>query len=95
MPATAATFDELPIATQRLLHLRVPVTVTLASKKQSVGQILELGPGAIIQFEKSCEEPLELSVGERCIGHGVAVKVGDKFGLRLSTLNQPASEVSP
>ena len=78
----AAHGPELPPYTRSLLHIRVPVVVTLARKRQALGRIVELGPGSIIQFDKSCEEMLELSVGDHPIASGEAVKVGDKFGLR-------------
>jgi len=90
-PPSAATsaLEALPPYTQSLLRIRVPVKVTLAVKKQPVSKILTLGPGSIIQFEKSCEEMLTLEVGEQAIGQGEAVKVGDKFGIRLSSLILP------
>jgi flagellar motor switch protein FliN len=75
--------------TRSLLHIEVPVVVTLAAKKQSIGQIVELGPGSIIHFDKSCEEMLDLSVGDRRIAQGEAVKVGDKFGLRVTSVVLP------
>ncbi len=67
----------------------MPVVVTLAAKKQSIGQIVELGPGSIIHFDKSCEEMLDLNVGDRRIAQGEAVKVGDKFGLRVTSVVLP------
>ncbi len=92
--STAATsqasgVDTLPSYARSLLRIKLPVTVTLASKKQPVEQITNLNPGSIIQFEKSCEEMLELSVGDQKIGLGEAVKVGDKFGLRVTSLVLP------
>jgi flagellar motor switch/type III secretory pathway protein FliN len=47
---------------------------------------VELGPGSIIKFEKTCDEPLEVAVGDRTIAHGEVVKVGDKFGVRIAAL---------
>jgi flagellar motor switch protein FliN len=76
----------LPSYTRSLLRIQVPVVVTLAEKRQSVDRIVELSPGAIIQFEKSCEEMLDLSVANCRIACGEAVKVGDKFGLRITSL---------
>jgi flagellar motor switch protein FliN len=76
----------LPTYARGLLQIRVPVRVTLASQRKSVQEILELGPGSIVKFEKTCEEPLELSVGGRTIAEGEVVKVGDKFGVRISGL---------
>jgi len=83
------TIDDLPPYSRSLLRIRVPVVVTLAQKRQALTRITELGPGAIIQFEKSCEETLELDVGGHAVAVGDAVKVGDKFGLRITSMILP------
>ena len=87
--ASIKRLDELPTYTKSLLHIRVPVTVKLASTKQPVSRILDLGPGSIIQFAKSCEEMLDLEVGGHAVAQGEAVKVGDKFGIRLTQIVPP------
>ena len=73
---------DLPVYARGLLKIRVPVRVTLAAQRKSIQEIIELGPGSIVKFDKTCDEPLELSVGDRPIATGEVVKVGDKFGLR-------------
>lgn len=80
---------ELPVYSQSLLRISVPLKVRLAAKKQPVEQIVRLGPGSLIQFEKSCEEMLELEVGGQAVALGEAVKVGDKFGLRITSMIDP------
>ncbi len=80
---------QLPTYAKSLLKVRVPVTVTLASAKYPVAQILELGPGSIIQFNKPCEDNLTLEVGDHSIAKGEAVKVGDKFGLWITSMQMP------
>jgi flagellar motor switch/type III secretory pathway protein FliN len=77
------------------LRIQVPVLVTLAQKRQPLGRIVELSPGAILQFDKSCEEMLELFVGDRPIACGEAVKVGDKFGLRVTSITPPDERYYP
>ena len=81
-----AELDRLPEYSRRLLQIRVPVRVTLASQRKSIHEIIELGPGSIVKFDKTCDEPLELCIGDRAIAEGEVVKVGDKFGLRISGL---------
>lgn len=76
--------DCLPTYARGIMQIRVPVQVTLASQRKSIQEIIELGPGSIIKFDKTCDEPLELCVGNRPIAKGEVVKVGDKFGLRIS-----------
>jgi flagellar motor switch/type III secretory pathway protein FliN len=100
IPAAEATVsrvseEALPSYSRSLLRIQVPVMVTLAEKRQAVSRIVELGPGSIIQFDKPCEELLELEVAGHKIGKGEAVKVGDKFGLRLTSLIIPDERFLP
>jgi flagellar motor switch protein FliN len=74
---------------QNVLDIRTDVMVTLARKRISVTQLMQLVPGAMIQFDKPCDEPLVLEVLEVPVAHGDAVKVGDKFGLRIRHLHNP------
>jgi flagellar motor switch protein FliN/FliY len=96
--ATAQRFvrcHDLPVYSRSLLRIRVPVVVTLARKRQRLGAILELGPGSIIHFDKSCEEMLELDAGGHSVALGEAVKVGDKFGLRITSVRLPDERFEP
>lgn len=90
-----ATVEALPTYSRSLLRIRVPVVVTLAQKRQPLGRVIELGPGSIIQFDKSCEEMLQLDVGGRPVATGEAVKVGDKFGLRITSVVLPEERFKP
>jgi flagellar motor switch protein FliN/FliY len=81
-----AELNKLPEHGRRLLDIRVPVRVTLASQRKSIQEITELGPGSIVKFDKTYDEPMELTVGDRPLAHGEVVKVGDKFGLRIRGL---------
>lgn len=86
---------QLPNYTLSLLRIELPVVVILAEKRQPLGRIVEMGPGSIIQFDKSCEEMLELHVGGHPVATGEAVKVGDKFGLRITSIVLPEERFHP
>ena len=88
-------FGDLPNYSRSLLKIEVPVVVTLAEKRQPLGKIIELGPGSIIHFEKSCEEMLQLDIGGRRVAMGEAIKVGDKFGLRITSMVLPEERFTP
>ena len=69
---------------QRILKLQVPVIVKLAERRLMLSEVMRLGTGAIIEFFKSSEEPLELLINNKVIGLGETVKVGENFGLRIT-----------
>ena len=51
--------------------------------------VIGLAPGSIIKFDKGCEEMLRLLVGENAVAIGEAVKVGEKFGFRVTSMVMP------
>ncbi|UCE62143.1 MAG: FliM/FliN family flagellar motor switch protein [Phycisphaerales bacterium] len=68
----------------RILHLEVPLSVTLAERLISIEMALEVRVGTIIEFEESFDEDLTLNVGKRPIAKGQAVKIGENFGIRVT-----------
>jgi flagellar motor switch protein FliN len=85
VPLKEITFPDTP-EIQRILRLRVPLIVRLADRIMPFGEILQLAPGAIIEFSKSVQDPLDLMINNKCIGTGQAVKVGEKFGVKVSQI---------
>ena len=68
----------------QILKLEVPIVVRLGERTMDVADVLGLVPGAIIELPKNAESELDLLVNNKAIGCGVAVKVGENFGLRLT-----------
>ncbi len=85
----ATDYSQLPAYSRSLLKVQVPVHVVLASKKEKIGSVVDLAPGTIIKFDKSCEEMLHLFVGNQVVAEGEAVKIGDKFGFRVTEIEMP------
>lgn len=73
----------------RILKLPVTLIVQLANKRIELGQLQSLSPGALVTFDKSCEELLELYVNNSLYCRGEAVKVGEKFGLKVNEVSSP------
>jgi flagellar motor switch protein FliN/FliY len=78
----------------RLRNVPVTIIVKLAEKKMEMGQLLGIGTGAIITFEKSCEALLDLYVNNRLYCRGEAVKIGEKFGIKVCEVGSVEQRVS-
>ena len=91
----AGNLAHLPSYCRSLLRIEVPVVVTLATTRLPVSRILDMGPGTIVHFEKSYDSPLTLSVGHCDVAVGDAVKIGDKFGIRISSMVLPQEKFEP
>ena len=92
-PAGAGARPPFPAYLQSLLQIQVPLSVTLAAKRQPLQRILELGPGSILPFDKPCSDPLTLEVAGETIAQDEVIKVGDKFGLWLTSLVLPGERL--
>ena len=89
VPSRPLDFSSLPSYSRSLLKIQVPVRVVLASRKENLMDVVELAPGSIIKFEKACDELLQLHVGNQPVAEGEAVKIGDKFGIRIMGMLLP------
>ncbi|MCA9287025.1 MAG: FliM/FliN family flagellar motor switch protein, partial [Phycisphaerales bacterium] len=69
---------------KQLLSLEVPVIVRVGTRKMALRDIMGLVPGSIIEIDKPADEELDLLINNRHLGFGVAVKVGENFGIKLA-----------
>ncbi len=76
-----------------ILKLEVPIIVQLGRKAMPLGEVLAMMPGTIIELPKKADEELELLVNNRAIGTGIAVKVGENFGLQLQYIGDVRSRI--
>ena len=82
--------EDLPGYTRSALKVKIPVAMILARGRKPIKTVLELGVGSVIQFEKSCEDMLDIEVWQNIVvATAEAVKVGDKFGFRIHTVALP------
>jgi len=72
---------------RRILRLKVPVIVRLARRKMLVSSIMKLGPGTILEFDRTVNEELDLLINNCEVGTGVAVKVNEHFGIRITNID--------
>jgi len=72
-----------------LLDVDLEVTVELDRKIVTVGELLKLGKGSIVELEKSAGEPLDIFVNGRKFAEGEVVVIDDKFGIRITQLLSP------
>jgi flagellar motor switch/type III secretory pathway protein FliN len=86
---------DLPPNVVSALRVKVPVSVNLAGKKIKLSEVIDIGPGSIITFDKACDAPLEVSVGGRPVATGEAVKVGERFGVRVQQMILPEETFRP
>lgn len=82
-PSPTAPVRRGPDPLARLRQLPVAVSVRLAEKRITMSQLLAITPGALVTFNKSCDDLLDLYVNNSLYCRGEAVKIGESFGLKI------------
>ena len=92
-PAGGTPAGEGDDSLDKLLSIPVLGSVVLAEKTMRFRDVLTLKQGDIIEFEKRIEEPLTLTAGGRNIAKGMTVKIGEKFGIQISGVENPEERI--
>ncbi len=72
-----------------LMEVRLPIAIELGRTQMSVRDILDLGPGSVVELDKLAGEPVELLVNSKVIAKGEVVVVDENFGIRVTSLLSP------
>ncbi len=65
--------------------LDVPVTMSLevGRARLTIGELLQLGPGSIVELDRAAGAPLDVLLNGRLVARGEVVVTDDRFGIRL------------
>jgi flagellar motor switch protein FliN len=77
-----------------ILSLEVPIIVLLGERSMRVSEVCTLSPGAIIELPKGAEEELTLLVNNKPTGAGLAVKVGENFGIKITYIGDVRTRIA-
>ena len=69
-----------------VLGLPVEIAVELGAAVMTLGELLRLGPGSVIELLNRIDEPLQMFINGKKIGEGEVVMVRDSFALRVQAV---------
>ncbi|MGL5948176.1 MAG: lateral flagellar motor switch protein LfiN [Aeromonas sp.] len=79
----APTSNQKPRDLSFFRQIPVKVTLEVASTEISLGELMRVEEGAVIELDKLAGEPLDVRVNGRLLARGEVVVVNGKYGLRL------------
>jgi len=85
-PTVVLPSDKLDV----VLDMELPLVVRFGRTVMSLRALSALGPGSIVDMERSPDEPVQMLVGDRVIARGEVVVVGGNYGVRVTDLVSPA-----
>lgn len=74
---------ELPDKLKRFLDIPLHVEVVVGSTIISLGELLNLDIGSVVELEQSVETPVDIKINGKLVAKGEIVIVEDKFGVRI------------
>lgn len=76
-----------------LYDLQLPVTIELGRTNMLIRDILKLGRGSVIEFDKLVSEPVDILANGKKIAEGEVVVIDKHFGIRITTLVDPSERL--
>jgi len=95
-PALSAVSDDLRLAApalspglELLLDVELEASLRFGSREMPLGEILDLGPGDVVELDRHVADPVDLVVGDKIVARGEVVLVNGNFGLRVTEVAAP------
>ncbi len=87
---TAATAPPLlSSGLELLLDVELEASLRFGAREMPLGEILDLGPGDVVQLDRHINDPVDLIVGDKIVARGEVVLVNGNFGLRVTEVAEP------
>jgi flagellar motor switch protein FliN/FliY len=71
---------------EALFDVPVQVSAVLGRARMEVGELLKLGPGAVLELDRRVGEAIDIYVNNRLVARGEVVLVEDKLGVTMTEI---------
>jgi flagellar motor switch protein FliN/FliY len=72
-----------------LLDIEVDVSLRFGSRELAMRELMETGPGDVLELDRTIHDPVDLVVGDKIVARGEVVLVNGNFGLRVTEVAEP------
>ena len=76
-----------------VLDIELPITVRFGETQMTLESLARLGPGSMIDLERSPDDPVDLLVNGRLVARGQVVVVSGCYGVRVNEVVSPADRL--
>jgi flagellar motor switch protein FliN len=71
---------------EAVFDVPVKVSAVLGRAQMDVGDLLKLGPGAVLELDRKVGEAIDIYVNNRLVARGEVVLVEDKLGITMTEI---------
>jgi flagellar motor switch protein FliN/FliY len=69
--------------------IELEATLQFGSRELTLREVLELGPGDVVELDRHISEPVDLVVGDRIVARGEVVVASGNFAIRITEVATP------
>jgi flagellar motor switch protein FliN/FliY len=80
----AGALDRSAADLEAVFDVPVQVSAVLGRARMEVGELLRLGPGAVLELDRKVGEAIDIYVNNRLVARGEVVLVEDKLGVTMT-----------
>ena len=84
-----SSIESNPQTLALLYDIELDATLQFGSREMLLREVLELGPGDVVELDRHLSDPVDLVVGDRIIARGEVVVVSGNFALRITEVATP------
>ncbi len=88
-PAVSPVPTGISPGVELLLDVELEATLRFGCRELPLGEILDLGPGDVVELDRHVADPVDLIVGDKIVARGEVVLVNGNFGLRVTEVAAP------
>jgi len=74
--------DNMDLGT--LLDVPVAVTVEVGHTRMSLGELVKLGPGSLVELDREAHEAADILVNGKIVARGEIVTIDQNYGVRIT-----------
>ena len=74
------------LSLQQLSDVPIPVTVQLGRVRLTLGDLVRLKSGSLLELDRESHEPADILVNGKIVAHGEIVTVDNHYGVRITSV---------
>jgi len=71
---------------EQIFDVPVIVSAVLGNSKMPIGDLLKLGPGAVLELDRKVGEAIDIFVNNRLVARGEVVLVEERLGVTMTEI---------
>ncbi len=97
-PVQFQNFDVNAVMQQKenidiIMDVPLEVTVELGRTHKKIKEILEFGPGTVVELDKLAGDPVDILVNGKFVAKGEVVVIDENFGIRITDIISPENRI--